>query len=247
VRPLYEHYRASHSVFAIDLPGFCFSERSDRDYTPRLMTDAVLAVAAEIDIRAPGPIAALALSLSCEFLARAESESPGRFARLALVSPTGFNGRARRRAPAGTTRGLPWLYRLLRGPTPAWRQGLFRALTRPGVIRYFLERTWGSRQIDETLWRYCQLSSQLPGAEFAPLHFLAADIFSADIHSVYEALRPPVWVSHGRRGDFTDYRSLDLVRGRPNWRCTVFDSGALPYFELPGQFLASAQSDWLGR
>ena len=38
VRPLYEHYRQLRPTYAIDLPGYGFSERSDRDYTPRLKT-----------------------------------------------------------------------------------------------------------------------------------------------------------------------------------------------------------------
>lgn len=46
VRPLHEHYRASRTVFSIDLPGYGFSERSDRPYTPRLMTDALRAIVA---------------------------------------------------------------------------------------------------------------------------------------------------------------------------------------------------------
>jgi len=41
VRPLHEHCAASRSVFSIDLPGYGFSDRSDRAYTPRLMTDAL--------------------------------------------------------------------------------------------------------------------------------------------------------------------------------------------------------------
>jgi pimeloyl-ACP methyl ester carboxylesterase len=48
VRPLYERYSVNRSVYALELPGFGFSERSDRDYTPRLMTDAIHAMVKEI-------------------------------------------------------------------------------------------------------------------------------------------------------------------------------------------------------
>jgi hypothetical protein len=41
VRPLFEHYSATRTVFAIDLPGFGHSRRADIAYTPRLMTDAL--------------------------------------------------------------------------------------------------------------------------------------------------------------------------------------------------------------
>jgi hypothetical protein len=241
VRPLHEHYRATRQVFSIDLPGYGFSERSDRAYTPRLMTDALHAVVEQIQARCgKQPIDALAVSLSCEYLARAASERPADFGTVALVSPTGFAGLRARRAAPGTTRGLPWLHRTLRGP--GWGGALFRALTRPGVIRYFLGRTWGSAAIDEDLLAYDVITARCPGAEHAPLHFLSGGLFSADIHTIYEALTMPVWMSHGVRGDFTDYRGAVLVQGRPNWCFTVFPTGALPYFELEVEFCAAFEA-----
>ncbi len=237
MRPLHDHYRRGRTVVSMDLPGFGFSERSDRSYTPRLMTDAVHAITEQIRARlGASPIDALALSLSCEYLARAAVERPGRYRSLALVSPTGFRGLRPWRGAPGSTRGLPWLYRTLRGPGGVWGGAVFRALTRPGVIRYFLRRTWGSTQIDEELWAYDLLTTQVPGAEHAPLHFLSATLFSADIHDIYEKLDMPVWMSHGVRGDFTDYRARVIVEARPNWRFTVFPTGALPYFEKPQDF-----------
>ena len=243
VRPLHEHYRASRTVFSVDLPGYGFSDRSDRAYTPRLMTDALHDVTAQIQARCgPGPIDALAVSLSCEYLARAAAEAPERFRSVALVSPTGFMGLRPWRGAPGSTRGLPWLYKALRGPGAGWGGALFRALTRPGVIRYFLRRTWGSKEIDETLWAYDVLTTRVPGAEHAPLHFLAANLFSADIHTVYERLAMPVWMSHGVRGDFTDYRGKVIVEARPNWQFTVFPTGALPYFEVPEEFIRACDA-----
>lgn len=237
MRPLQEHYRSSRTVFALDLPGFGGSDRSDRAYLPRLMTDAVLCAAEQIKDRfSSTPIDALALSLSCEFLARAATEAPAAFRSVALVSPTGFGGRKPRRGPPESTYFIPWFYRLLRGP--GWGEALFRGLTRPAVIRYFLGRTWGSKQIDEALWRYDLVTSRAPGAWHAPLYFLSAGLFSADIHTVYERLTVPVWMSHGVRGDFTDYRHTRLVEGKPNWRFSSFPTGALPYFEILSTFCA---------
>ena len=87
--------------------------------------------------------------------------------------------------------------------------------------------------------RYAELTTRVPGAEHAPLAFLSALLFSADVNSIYEQLRLPVWMSHGVRGDFTDYRGKDSVEGRPNWRFTVFRTGALPYYEVPDAFNAA--------
>ena len=48
MRPVYDRYGTLRSVYAIDLPGFGLSERSDRAYLPRLMTDAIHALVARI-------------------------------------------------------------------------------------------------------------------------------------------------------------------------------------------------------
>jgi pimeloyl-ACP methyl ester carboxylesterase len=241
VRPVYEHCAATHTVFALDLPGYGLSDRSDRAYTPRLMTDALHATAQQVRRRCGNaPLDAMAVSLGCEFLARAAAEQPAHWGRLALVSPTGFNGKTPRRAAPGSTRGLPALHRLL--SRPLWAQSLFNGLTRPGVVRYFLQRTWGGKAIDETMWQYAVQTAAAPGARFAPLHFLSGNLFSADIHTVYDQLTQPVWMSHGVRGDFTDYRGKALLQGRGNWRVTVFDSGALPYFECGPAFFAACDA-----
>ena len=240
VAPIFQRLRATRTVFALDLPGFGHSERSDRAYTPGLMTAALQAMRAEIARRCGAqPLDALALSLSCEFLARAAVQAPAAWGRLALVSPTGFMGGRAWRAAPGSTRAVPGLLAALRGP--GWGGALFRALTRPGVVRYFLRRTWGADAIDEALWRHAVLTARQPGAEFAPLHFLSGGLFSADIHTLYEGLTQPVWMSHGVRGDFTDYRGRALVAGRPNWQFSVFPTGALPHFEQPEAFCAALQ------
>lgn len=237
MRPLYEHYAATHTVFAIDLPGFGHSARPDRRYDPRLMTDALHALADQVRNRCgPMPIDALAASLGCEFLARAAVERPARWGRLAFVSPTGLSGTTPRRGPPGSTRAKPWLHALLSaGP---WSRALYRGLTQPAVIRYFLQRTWGSRAIDETLWAFDLLTTRQSGARFAPLHFLSGGLSSQDIHRIYDAVAQPVWVSHGVRGDFKDFRGARLLRDRGNWRTTVYQTGALPYFEVPSAFFA---------
>ncbi len=243
VLPVHRGLMASHTVLAIDLPGFGLSDRPDLAYTPRLMTDAVHAAADWLRAHCGGgPVAALALSLSCEYLARAAAERPAHFSSLALVSPTGFNGKRVWRAAPGTTRAVPGMLKILRGPGAGWGAALFRGLTRPGVIRYFLERTWGAKAIDEGLWQYDLLTTRQPGAEYAPLHFLAAGLFSADIHTLYDQLGMPVWMSHGVRGDFTNYSGSGFVRHKPNWQFSRYPTGALPQFELPERFCADLQT-----
>ena len=237
VRPLHEHFASSRAVYTPDLPGYGFSERRPGEYTPRQMTDALHAVVALIRReQGPVPVDALALSLASEFLARAANEDPAAFRSLAMVSPTGFSGSKRRYAPPGGTRKVEALYRFF--SRPGVGAPVFRWLTKPGVIRYFLQRTWGGRNIDEGMWAYDVLSTRQPGAWHAPISFLTACLFSADVNALYERLDMPVWMSHGVRGDFVDYRGIDTVCSRPNWTFTVFQTGALPHFEVGAAFLA---------
>lgn len=235
VRPLYEHYRATRVVYAPDLPGYGFSDRSQRDYTPRLMTDAVLAMVEEIRrIHGPAPIDALALSLSCEFLARAAVEMPDAFRTVALVSPTGFDRRAPRYGPPGSNRGMPLLRRFF--TFPAWSEAFFELLTARRSIRFFLEKTWGSKAIDEGLLDYDCITTRQPGARHAPYWFVSGFLFSDDITRLYESLAMPVWMVHGERGDFVDYRYKRAFEGRPNWTFRVVPTGALPHFEVLDAF-----------
>ena len=243
VAPLFAHYRRDRAVYALDLPGYGLSDRSDRDYTPRMMTDAVAAVIAQMRERERvDAVDVLAVSLGCEFAARAQTEAPSSIRRLALVSPTGLRGNQRRDGPRGATLGVPWLYRLF--TRPGWTEGIFRNLTRPGVIRYFLRRTWGSRTIDEDLWRYAVLTTRQPGARHAPFHFVSAFLFSRDIHTVFKEVSCPVWVSMATRGDFTDYRGRSVLQGRPNWQFHAVPGGALPYFEPDSGFVPLLDHFW---
>jgi pimeloyl-ACP methyl ester carboxylesterase len=230
VRPLYKHYRDSRPAYALDLPGFGFSERSRRRYTPRLMVEAIHAAVAEIRGRhRGGAIDAMALSLSCSYLARAAVERPDDYRSLGLISPTGFDARLSGEGPPDGHRGRDALRNLL--DRPPFGRPLFDALASRPSMRFFLQKTFGSKDIDEGLFAYDHASAHQPGAEHAPYCFIAGHLFPTDSTRLYEELRLPVWMVHGRRGDFVDYRLAPRVAGRPNWRVFSLPTGAFPHFE----------------
>ncbi|HEV7438033.1 MAG TPA: alpha/beta fold hydrolase [Methylobacterium sp.] len=233
VRPLYRHYANARPVYALDLPGFGFSERRRQVYTPRLMVDAIHAVAGAIRQRHGGVrLDAVALSLSAEYLARASLEQAQDYRSLGLISPTGFDARLSGRGPLGGHRGNDAARSAV--DFPLWGRALFDALVSRPSMRYFLEKTWGSRRIDEGLLAYDYASAHQPGAEHAPFSFLAGHLFPTDATRLYEALWQPVWMIHGMRGDFVDYRHAAGFRERPNWTIESMSTGAFPHFERPG-------------
>lgn len=241
VKPIFEWAMTRRKIYAPDLPGFGFSDRSERTYDIRLY---VTAIAEIVDlIRAEcgeAAIDAVALSLSSEFLARAAVERPLAFRSLALVTPTGFDKNAdTRRGPAGKPRKVPGLYRAVR--FPLWDRALYKGLVSPPSMRFFLRKTFGSDDFDQGLYEYDRLTARQPGARYAPYAFVSGHLFSGDIRTLYEALELPVWVGHGTRGDFQDFRQIGWTKARPNWSVTPFDTGALPHFERPGEFLAALE------
>jgi hypothetical protein len=201
-----------------------------------MMTDAIHAMVAEIQrIHGEALFDAVALSLSAEFLSRAALENSCAFRSIGLISPTGFNRSTPEQAPPGATRAIPKLRRIL----SLGGRVVYDLLTTRPSIRYFLKKTWGSDQIDESMLEYDYLTTHQPDAQYAPYAFVSGYLFSLDIQSVYRALELPVWMVHGVRGDFQDYSKSPLFQARPNWTIQVFPTGALPHFELPGEVTRS--------
>lgn len=227
VRPLFDLYAGTRPVFALDLPGFGLSDRSDRAYTVRIMTDAILDVAAEIKRLHGRTVDAIALSLSCEFLGRAAVEEPETFRSLGFISPTGFEGKPRDKA--GGTKGKAWLRSALE--LRFWSIGIWALLTTKPVIRKFLEKTWGSKNIDGELLKYDVETTHQAGARHAPYYFVSGYLSSKDILNVYGQIRQPVWMVYGIRGDFVDYHLNERVAHGPNWVIDVMPTGAFPHFE----------------
>ena len=152
------------------------------------------------------------------------------------MTPTGFDRRsAARQADPGATRELRGLHAGL--SVPLWGRGLFNLLVTRPSIRFFLEKTWGSKAIDEELFAYDYLTTHQPGARHAPFAFVSGRLFSADIGALYRQLGLPVLLMHGTRGDFQDFSGVGWTGSRPNWRVRSYDTGAMVHFERLDEML----------
>jgi pimeloyl-ACP methyl ester carboxylesterase len=236
IKPIYDAFKGSHRVYAMDLPGFGHSERSDRPYLQPLMVDAILAMVEAIRAETGArQVDVLAVSLSCEFLAKAALLAPDRIRSLALVSPTGFARNTPRKGRPEESIGKDWVLGLLKGTRMG--NALFRLLASERSIRFFLRKTWGRKEIDEDMFRTSVLMARHPDAAYAPFHFISGFLFSAGIPDVFRKLRLPVWLSHGVRGDFNDFSRTDGITEQDNWTTSRYETGALPYFEVTEPFI----------
>jgi pimeloyl-ACP methyl ester carboxylesterase len=235
VRPIFDRHANERPVVAVELPGFGASNRRHIDYTPRLMSDCICRAAeylVELGFKRPADL--MAVSLSCEMAARAALKRPAAFRSLAFVSPTGFESRRAEHYENGRTKDKPWLRWLLEsGP---WANPLFKMLTSEKSMRKFLERTWGSKHIDETLLAYNLLTVKQPGARHAPYAFVGGALFTRGVAHLYAQLRQPVWMIHGCKGEFAKVDGLERFAPSRSWSIESIDAGAMPYFEQPEEF-----------
>ena len=244
VRPLFERYRGSRPVYAPDLPGFGFSERGDRAYTPALYTDAIDDVLGAV---LPAGVACdvVALSLTGEFAAMAAARAPARIRSLTLVSPTGFSlpsqrGGARRRPEDGAP-GLA--QRVL--SLPLVSQPLFDALVTRPSIGYFLKQSFAG-PVPPGMVDYAWRTAHQPGARFAPLTFLSGRLFTPDVRERhYAAVTAPTLVLH----DDAPYMTFDALpefsARHPNWRGQrIGPTRGLPHFERHEDTVAALNAFW---
>ncbi|NJL55630.1 ammonia-forming cytochrome c nitrite reductase subunit c552, partial [bacterium] len=188
MKPLFDHYRGTRPVYALDLPGFGFSERRDRRYSPNLFTATISDFLATVVEPAHGlPVDLVGLSLGSEYVAMTAHRHPQRVASLALISPTGFN-------PEPIELPEQTIYSVL--SFRLWSQGLYDLIVLRSSIDLFLGRNFAGEP-DPDMIDYAYWTSHQPGARFAPLHFLSGQLFTQDVReSVYSKLeRYPAMVT----------------------------------------------------
>ena len=221
MKPLWDAYAGQRPVYSLDWPGFGQSDRPDTRYSAELMSQALLALVAELDAE----VDVVSLSLGSEFAARAALEEP-RIRSLALISPSGL-GEPRGSSQEATQEdgGARAYERLSRFEDPLY--GLIRS--RPS-IHYFLSRSFRG-DVPRDLVQYAWESSRQEGAVNAPLYFLSGQLFSRDGYGeLYSKLEIPVavlydrdaFVSFERLPQFDTKSNVAAVRipgtdGLPQW------------------------------
>jgi pimeloyl-ACP methyl ester carboxylesterase len=234
MRPLFEHYRGLRPVYAIDLPGYGFSDRGDRRYTPELFKRAILDLT-EREIEGVLQPDVIALSLSCEFAALAALERPRAIRFLTMISPTGF-GEQTMSLSESRRKGLS--IRL-------WSQAFYDLIASRSSIRFFLKKSFVGT-VPEELIEYAYNSSHQPGARFAPLYFLGGQLFTRNVRrEIYSRLKTPTLVVYDHdayttfehlrpfldeHGNWAEAR-IDGTRGMPHWERLAETVVSLDYFE----------------
>jgi pimeloyl-ACP methyl ester carboxylesterase len=207
MKPLFERFRRARSVFALDLPGFGFSERDAKPYSSELYTDDLIDFLTCVKDAAQAADV-VALSLSCEFAARAAVLRKDLVNSLSFLSPTGLQA-----TPTGRRRSRHHVVASSGSATdPWWGRLAFEALASRPSIRYFLGKSFVG-PVDRGLRSYAYDTAHQPGAEHAPLAFLSGKLFTEGIDKIYAKLERPVLVLYDRDG-YTGFELLPEMVGR---------------------------------
>jgi pimeloyl-ACP methyl ester carboxylesterase len=231
MRPLFQHYQTERPVYAPDLPGFGFSERSRRVYSPGMYTAAVIDF---LQSQVGEPADVVALSLGGEFAARAALARPDLFNSLVLISPTGFSasaGRKDRGSQRASRRGMAELLHPLFA-FPLWARPFYDLLTTPVSIRYFLQQSFIG-PLPPTLVEYDYATAHQPGAEHAPLYFVSGKLFTPRVcQDIYQRLQTPTLVLYDR-DNYTSFGLLpELLAKNASWQAVrLVPTLGLPQFE----------------
>ena len=237
VAPLFDHFRGSRPVYAPDLPGFGFSERSDREYSPTLYAAAIEEF---IDAVIGEPVDALALSTTCEFLARASLNAAEKFRSLVLISPTGLGERA-----PPTPRTGDRLHRFF--TLPLLDKSLYRLLTSRASIRYFLNLNFNEVAPVELI-DYACATSRRPGAHHAPYYFLSMKLFTQDAaRLLYRPLTVPSLVLYDKDPNVSFEKLPEILAANTGIRAErIAPSRGLPHWEELPQTTTAMTQFWEG-
>ncbi len=238
MKPLFEHYRLQRPVFAPDLPGYGFSDRSVRPYTPELFA-SVITQFLEQEVGEAADV--IALSLGSEFAATVAFERPELMRSLALISPTGLG--EIREIGEETSRKIQRAINF-----PLWGQSLFDLLATRRSINYYLGKNFYGQPAQEML-DYAYVTAHQPGARHAPFYFISGQLFTSDIRErVYEQLESETLILYDRDPNisfdqlpFAEQRNPRLQSQR------IAPSCGLPHWELPIETFQALDAFWSQR
>ncbi len=238
MKPLFERYRGQRPVFAPDLPGFGFSSREDRVYSPRLYADALYDF---LDQVVGEPADVVTLSLGGELAARTALAYPGVVRSLAMLSPSGlsFKNDQQDADPALSKR----VHGLL--ALPLWGRALFDLLATRASIGWYLQKSFVD-QPPATMEEYSFATAHQPGAEHAPLYFVSGLLFTPNARAtLYSRLTMPVLVLYDRDAYVTFDALPTQIEQHPNWSAVrIAPTLGLPHWEQTAATAAALDAFW---
>jgi pimeloyl-ACP methyl ester carboxylesterase len=233
LKPLFQHFRSYRSVYAPDLPGF---GRSTRHVGMMTASEFAKNISSIIDQMSPSePPDVIALSLGCEFVARAVVECGANVRSLTFISPTGFS--RRQPPPLQAQKRLRRLFDFA-----GFGRGAFKLLRLERSVRYFYGMNF-SGSVPSELVAYALKTTRQPAAHEMPLQFLSTSLFTPNaVGLLYEKLDVPVLVLFDEDPNVT-FELFEQFEDSPTWQFKrIGPSLGMPQWEHPEKTVAAIES-----
>ena len=233
LKPLFQHFRSYRSVYAPDLPGF---GRSTRHVGMMTASEFAKNISSIIDQMSPSePPDVIALSLGCEFVARAVVECGASVRSLTFISPTGFS--RRQPPPLQAQKRLRRLFDFA-----GFGRGAFKLLRLERSVRYFYGMNF-SGSVPSELVAYALKTTRQPAAHEMPLQFLSMSLFTPNaVGLLYEKLDIPVLVLFDEDPNVT-FELFEQFEDSPTWQFKrISPSFGMPQWEHPEKTVAALES-----
>ena len=189
-----------------------------------------------IDQMSPSePPDVIALSLGCEFVARAVVECGASVRSLTFISPTGFS--RRQPPPLQAQKRLRRLFDFA-----GFGRGAFKLLRLERSIRYFYGMNF-SGSVPSELVAYALKTTRQPAAHQMPLQFLSMSLFTPNaVGLLYEKLDVPVLVLFDEDPNVT-FELFEQFEDSPTWQFKrIGPSLGMPQWEHPEKTVAVIES-----
>jgi len=231
MKPLFNHYIGKRPVYALELPGFGNSDRSDRTYSPMLYQQAITEFLEDVIGQSADVVG---LSLSCEFAGLAAAHQPDLMRSLVMISPTGFRPpRANQVSDRTGMRGSKsTLFSIL--SVALWNRPFFDLIASRPSIQFFLNRSFEGL-VPERFLDHAYQTAHHPGAQYAPTYFLSGKLFTPAVReTVYRILDLPVLVLYDR-DPYTNFEMMPaFLKEQDNWQAVrISPTKGLPHWEQP--------------
>lgn len=233
LKPLFKYFQISRPVFAPDLPGFGRSERDMGEFSARDFAREIAAMITAL----PGDEApdVIALSLGCEFVARAITEFGARVRSITLISPSGFSDRGTPSKKAQQRLKKVFDFAGL-------GRNAFKLLRTERSIRYFYGMNFCGF-IPNELVSYARKTTRIANAHVMPLQFLSMSLFTENaVEMLYQRLEVPVLVIFDRDPNVSFERFADFEKNT-NWQFhRVAPSLGMPQWERPEETVSAIEN-----
>jgi pimeloyl-ACP methyl ester carboxylesterase len=233
LKPLFQHFRSYRSVYAPDLPGFGRSTRHVGMMTASEFAKNISSIIDQISSSEPPDV--IALSLGCEFVARAVVECGTSVRSLTFISPTGFS--RRQPPPLQAQKRLRRLFDFA-----GFGRAAFKLLRLERSVRYFYGMNF-SGSVPSELVAYALKTTRQPAAHEMPLQFLSMSLFTPNaVGLLYEKLDVPVLVLFDEDPNVT-FELFEQFEDSPTWQFKrIGPSLGMPQWEHPEKTVAAIES-----